>query len=181
MQGTAKGNFGEGNVGRLILSQALPLTVAQLVQVLYNVVDRVYIGHIPGDESGLALTGVGLTFPLITLVAAFINLFATGGAPLCAMARGCGDNDRAARMEAVTLTMQLCVGAGLTVAMMLVMRPLLFLFGASEATYPFARQYLTVYLLGTVFLSVGTGHEPLYQPAGLPPRRNADDRHRRGS
>lgn len=168
MQGTDKGNFGEGKVGRLILSQALPLTVAQLVQVLYNVVDRVYIGHIPGDESGLALTGVGLTFPLITLVAAFINLFSTGGAPLCAMARGCGDDDRAARIEAVTLTMQLCVGAALTVAMLLVMRPLLFLFGASEATYPFARQYLLVYLLGTVFLSVGTGMNRFINLQGFP-------------
>ena len=77
MQTTPKGNFGQGKVGSLILAQAIPLTLAQFVQVIYNVVDRMYIGHIPGEEAGAALTGVGLTFPLITLVAAFINLFSS--------------------------------------------------------------------------------------------------------
>ena len=85
---TSNGNFGEGKISSLIMSQAVPLTMAQLVQVIYNVVDRMYIGHMPGDAAGGALTGVGVTFPLITLVAAFTNLFATGGAPLCAIARG---------------------------------------------------------------------------------------------
>ncbi|MCR4740111.1 MAG: hypothetical protein K5886_07610, partial [Lachnospiraceae bacterium] len=87
-QTAKKGNFGEGKIGTLILSQAIPLTLAQLVQVIYNIVDRVYLGHMSGETEGIALTGVGLTFPVISLTAAFINLFATGGAPLCAMARG---------------------------------------------------------------------------------------------
>lgn len=110
LQPNTKGNFGQGNIGSLILSQAIPLTLAQLVQVIYNVVDRMYIGHIPGEEAGAALTGVGLTFPLITLVAAFINLFATGGAPLCSIARGKSDLERAKEIEANTFTMQIYMG-----------------------------------------------------------------------
>ena len=80
-------DFSQGSVYRHVLSLALPMTVAQLVQILYNVVDRIYIGHLPGASS-LALTGLGLTFPVITLILAFTNLFGMGGAPLCSIARG---------------------------------------------------------------------------------------------
>ena len=82
-------NFSEGPVWKCILAQAVPLTVAQLVQLLYNVVDRIYLGHL-GTESSLALTGVGLTFPIITLIMAFAALFGMGGVPLFGMARGSG-------------------------------------------------------------------------------------------
>lgn len=161
-----KGDFGEGRVGALILSQAVPLTLAQLVQVVYNLVDRMYIGHIPGEEN--ALTGVGLTFPLITLAAAFINLFAMGGAPLCSIARGSGNETYAKKIEADTFTMQLCTGVILTVFFLVLMKPLLYLFGASDATFSYARAYFSVYLLGTVFLTVGTGMNGFINLQGFP-------------
>lgn len=168
LQPNTKGNFGQGNIGSLILSQAIPLTLAQLVQVIYNVVDRMYIGHIPGEEAGAALTGVGLTFPLITLVAAFINLFATGGAPLCSIARGKSDLKRAKEIEANTFTMQIYMGAVLAVVLFVLMKPLLYLFGASDITYPYASQYLSLYLLGSVFLSIGTGMNGFINLQGFP-------------
>ncbi len=161
-----KSNFGEGRVGSLILAQAVPLTLAQMVQVVYNVVDRVYIGHIPGEE--LALTGVGLTFPLISLSAAFINLFSTGGTPLCSIARGRGDDENARDIESNTFTMQICTGVVLAVFFFSLMKPLLYLFGASDATYPYAREYFCVYLLGSVFLTVGTGMNGFINLQGFP-------------
>ena len=88
-------DFSKGSVSANILSLALPLTVAQLINVLYNVVDRIYIGHIPGASSA-ALTGVGVTFPILSIVIAFANLFGTGGAPLFSIARGRGDDAHAA-------------------------------------------------------------------------------------
>jgi len=163
-----KGNFGEGRISTLILSQTVPLTLAQLAQVVYNVVDRMYIGRIPGEEAGLALTGVGITFPLITLIAAFINLFATGGAPLCSIARGRGEQERAGKIEADTFTMQIFTGAFLSVLLFFTMKPLLYLFGASDMTYTYARQYLSIYLLGTVFLAVGTGMNGFINLQGFP-------------
>ncbi len=150
------------------MSQALPLTLAQLVQVLYNVVDRMYIGHIPGDETGGALTGVGLTFPLITLIAAFTNLFATGGAPLCSMARGRGVPERAKKIESDVLSMQIATGLILAAILFIAKKPLLYLFGASDATYGYASQYLSIYLLGTVFLAVGTGMNGFINLQGFP-------------
>lgn len=163
-----KGNFGEGSMGKLILSQAVPLMMAQFTQVIYNMVDRMYIGHIPGDDTGIALTGVGLTFPLITLIAAFINLFATGGTPLCSMARGSGEFDRAKKIEADTFSMQVSTGIVLAVLFYLMMKPVLYLFGASDITYPYACEYLSVYLTGTVFLAVGTGMNGFINLQGFP-------------
>ncbi len=87
-------DFGTGKIWKIILAQSVPLMFAQLVHLLYNVVDRIYIGHLEGIGS-LALTGIGLAFPLTTLIAAFTNLFATGGAPLFAIARGEGNEERA--------------------------------------------------------------------------------------
>ncbi|MCR5108581.1 MAG: MATE family efflux transporter [Lachnospiraceae bacterium] len=152
-----KGNFSEGRISTLILSQAIPLTLAQLVQVVYNIVDRVYLGHMPGETEGIALTGVGLTFPIISLIAAFINLFATGGSPLCAMARGSGDNIRAKDIEVTVLFMQFLTGLFCTIIFYVSRKPLLYLLGASDNTYGYASLYLSVYLTGTVFVTMGTG------------------------
>lgn len=163
-----KGDFGEGKVWKLILSQALPLTLAQFVQVLYNIVDRAYIGHLPGDSAGTALTGLGITFPVITLIAAFTNLFATGGAPLCSIARGKGDQERAERLLGTTLTMQIITGIVLAVILFFTKKPILYLFGASDSTYYYAGQYLDIYLLGTVFLMVGTGMNGFISLQGFP-------------
>ena len=149
-------DFSQGSVYRHVLSLALPMTVAQLVQILYNVVDRIYIGHLPGASS-LALTGLGLTFPVITLILAFTNLFGMGGAPLCSIARGRGDTERAERIMGSTLTMLLAASVVLTVLGQVFLRPLLFLFGASDDTWPYAAAYLRIYLIATPRAMVGTG------------------------
>lgn len=147
--------------------QAVPLTIAQLIQLLYNVVDRIYIGHLPGTH-GQALTGIGLIFPIISIIAAFTNLFAMGGAPLFSIARGAGEEKKASRILNNTffllvLTAVILMGIGY-----LFQREILYLFGASEATYPYAREYLMIYLLGTVFLMVGTGMNQFINAQGFP-------------
>lgn len=141
---------------RNILRQAIPLTIAQAVQVLYNVVDRVYLGHLPGASS-LALTGVGLIFPIVALVTAFCNLFASGGTPLCSIARGAGQQDRAERILGSTFSMLVLFGVLLTAVGYWFRKPILYLFGASDETYAYADAYLTIYLLGTVCSMVSTG------------------------
>ena len=90
-------DFSQGSIGRHVVAQAVPLIIAQLIQLLYNLVDRIYIGHLPG-ENGMALTGIGLVFPIVTLVTAFTNLFGVGGAPLCSIARGAGKTERAEKI-----------------------------------------------------------------------------------
>ncbi len=162
-----KNDFSKGNVCRHILMQAVPLTIAQLIQLLYNVVDRIYIGHLPGTH-GQALTGIGLIFPIISIIAAFTNLFAMGGAPLFSIARGAGEEKKASRILNNTffllvLTAVILMGIGY-----LFQREILYLFGASEATYPYAREYLMIYLLGTVFLMVGTGMNQFINAQGFP-------------
>ncbi len=142
------------------------MTIAQLVQMLYSVVDRIYIGHLPGT-SAMALTGLGLTFPIVSLTAAFTNLFATGGAPLASIARGAGKDDEAERIMGNTFSMLLITSLVLMLAFYSLMRPLLFLFGASEVTYPYARDYLMIYLAGTPFVLMGTGMNSFINAQGF--------------
>lgn len=156
MSKAVQNDFSQGKMWRNILTQAIPLTIAQTVQVLYNIVDRIYLGHLPGASS-LALTGVGLIFPIVTLVTAFCNLFGSGGAPLCSIARGAGDTDRAERIMGTTFTMLVASGAVLMVLCYLFKKPVLYLFGASDETYFYADAYLSVYLLGTPFVMIGVG------------------------
>ena len=163
-----RGDFSKGKVSALIVAQALPLILAHFVQLIYNVVDRVYIGHLPGETGRLALAGLGITFPVIALVAAFTNLFASGGAPLCAIARGKKEETHAVAIEAQTLRMQVLSGVCVMALCFLVMRPLLFLLGATETTYFYAQQYLTVYLTGTVFVMIGTGMSGFINLQGFP-------------
>ena len=162
-----KTDFSQGPVWRRILDQAGPLIVAQLVHLLYNVVDRIYIGHM-GDGSGLALTGVGLTFPIITLIMAFAALFGTGGVPLFSMARGAGDEAKAGRILGNSCTLQLISSAVLMAVGYLFMRPILFAFGASEDSFIYARAYLNVYLVGTVFSMLATGLNGYINAQGFP-------------
>ncbi len=152
----AKSDFSKGSVYKHILSLAVPMILAQLVQMLYNVVDRIYIGHLPGASS-LALTGLGLTFPVITVVVAFTNLFGMGGTPLFSIARGEGDERRAEQILGNTAGL-LCGSALVIMAVCYcLMQPLLYLFGASDATYPYAEAYLQIYLIGTPLVMIGTG------------------------
>ena len=167
MSSVAKNDFSQGKMWKNILNQAIPLTIAQAVQVLYNVVDRIYLGHLPGS-SGLALTGVGLIFPIVALVTACGNLFSTGGMPLCAMARGAGEEDRAEKIMNNTFSMLLLTGILLTVVGYAFRKPILYLFGASDETYPYADEYLTVYLAGTVASMISTGMNVFINAQGFP-------------
>ena len=162
-----KTDFSQGPVWRRILDQAGPLIVAQLVHLLYNVVDRIYIGHM-GDGSGLALTGVGLTFPIVTLIMGFAALFGTGGVPLFSIARGAGDEARARRILGNSFTLQLVSSALLMVVGYLFMRPILFAFGASEDSFVYAKAYLDVYLVGTAFSMIATGLNGYINAQGFP-------------
>ena len=150
-----------------ILNQAIPLTVAQTVQVLYNVVDRVYLGHLPGASS-LALTGVGLIFPIVALITACGNLFSTGGTPLCSISRGAGEQERAEKIMNNTFSMLVLSGIVLTILGYCFRKPVLYLFGAGDETYPYADAYLTIYLAGTVCAMISTGMNGFINAQGFP-------------
>ena len=157
-------DFSVGSIPRNIISLALPMTAAQLINVLYSVVDRIYLGRLPGH---LALTGLGLTLPIISIVMGFANLCGTGGAPLCSIYRGKGEEEEAERIMGNAFTLLLIFGAAVTGVFLLFRHPLLYLFGASDATYPYAEAYMTIYLLGTVFVMIGLGMNPFITSQGF--------------
>ena len=160
-------DFSKGKVSSNIIAQAIPLILAQLVQLLYNVVDRIYIGHLPGAES-TALTGVGLVFPLTTFIAAVTFLFGTGGAPLFSIARGAGEEKRAEKILGNTFSLLLYAALVLFVLCYVFRRPVLYLFGASDASYVYADAYLKIYLFGTVFVMISTGMNGFINAQGFP-------------
>ena len=148
------------------MSLAVPMTAAQLINVLYSVVDRMYIGHLP-EASTLALTGIGLTFPIISIITAFTQLFGMGGTPLCSIARGEGNHERAETVMNNSFTLLLISGAALTAFFLLFKKPVLYLFGASDQTFPYADAYLTIYLVGTVFVMIGLGMNSFINSQGF--------------
>ncbi|MBQ9328336.1 MAG: MATE family efflux transporter [Solobacterium sp.] len=161
-------DFSKGSVGRVILNQSLPLMAAQLIHLLYNIVDRIFIGHMPGDVGTIALTGVGLAFPLTTIIAAFTNLFSSGGAPLFAIARG-EKNETKAELILNQVMMLLTVSSIImTIFCYAFRRPILYLFGASDVSYPYANTYLKIYLVGTVFTMISTGMNSFINAQGYP-------------
>lgn len=160
-------DFSKGPVWRCIVAQAVPLTIAQLVQLLYNVVDRIYLGHM-GDGNSLALTGVGLTFPIVSLIMAVAALFGVGGVPLFAMARGACEEEEAGKIMGNSFALILVSAAVLTAVGYLFSRPILFAFGASEDSYVYASQYLNVYLIGTLFSMITTGMNGYINAQGFP-------------
>ena len=164
---TQTNDFSKGPVWKCIITQAVPLTIAQLVQLLYNVVDRIYIGHL-GDGDSIALTGIGLTFPIVTLIMAFSGLFGMGGVPLFSMERGAGNEEKAGKIIGNSFALLLCSSFVLTAVGYLFSRPILFAFGASEESYVYASQYLSIYLLGTVFSMITTGMNGYINAQGFP-------------
>ena len=158
-------DFEHGSVGRNMVQSALPMLVAQLFALLYNIVDRIFLGRIPGEGS-MALAGVGLCFPLVILTMGFANLFGTGGAPLFSIALGAKDRESAKHIQ--TTAFLLLSGAALVIMAvgLIFSRPFLLLFGASEATLPYALPYLRIYLLGTFFSMVVTGMNPFINAQG---------------
>ena len=161
-----QGEFAKGSVAGNILRLAIPMTVAQLINVLYSVVDRMYIGRLP-DAAGNALTGLGLTFPIISMVTAFANLFGMGGSPLFSIERGRGDIEKAKRIMGNTFALLTGTGVALTVVLLLIRRPLLYAFGASDVTYPYADGYLTIYLCGSLFVMISLGMNQFINAQGF--------------
>ena len=151
-----KNDFSKGPVWKCIIAQAVPLTIAQLVQLLYNVVDRIYIGHI-GDGNSIALTGIGLTFPIVTLIMAFTALFGMGGVPLFSMERGANHTEKAGKILGNSFALLVVSSVILTILCYIFCKPILFAFGASEESFVYAQQYLQIYLLGTMFSMITTG------------------------
>lgn len=143
-------------IGRLLLKLAIPTVIAQLVNMLYNIVDRIYIGHIPGDGS-LALTGVGVCMPIIMIVSAFAALIGTGGAPRSSIFMGKGDKKSAEKILGGCFTLQLMISAILTFVLLLWGEELLLAFGASGNTISYATDYLSIYAVGTVFVQLTLG------------------------
>ena len=160
-------DFSKGAVWRNIISQAVPLTLAQLVQLLYNVVDRIYLGHLPGTNN-LALTGVGLTFPIIALVAAFACLYGMGGAPLFAIARGAKREEEADQIMGNVFTLLVATSLILVMICYVFRKPILYLFGASDASYVYADAYLKIYILGTLFSMLTMGMNGFINAQGFP-------------
>lgn len=149
-------DFTQGSILSNIMSLALPITLGQLVNILYSVIDRIYIGQIPGTAS-LALTGLGLSVPVTTIIMAFSNLYGMGGGPLCSIERGKGDEKEAQAIMCNSFILLVITGFLLTAICLLVKRPMLYLFGASNETFPYANDYLTTYLFGTVFVMISLG------------------------
>ena len=154
---TQKNEFlGTEPVGKLLLKLAVPTVIAQLVNMLYNIVDRIYIGHMPQTGS-LALTGLGVCTPIILIVSAFAALVASGGAPRASISMGKGDMQTAEKMLGGCFSMQICISAVLTTVLLIWNRDLLLAFGASEQTIGFASDYMQIYALGTVFVQLTLG------------------------
>lgn len=161
------GDFGQGPVALLIAKQALPLTASQLAQLVYSLTDRIYIGHIGGNDT-TPLTGLGLTFPIVSIITAFTLLFGQGGAPLFSIARGEGNNKKASDILYNSFMMLVMAAAVLTLSGYIFMKPLLYQLGASDASYPYAASYLNIYLLGTIFTMLATGLNFYITAQGFP-------------
>ena len=152
-------DLGSGNVRKLMFSLALPTILSQIVNMLYNLVDRVYIGHMqPVDTVGaLALTGVGVCLPVILIISAFAALLAMGGAPRASIFEGRGEPGQSERIMGNSFTLLVCISLVLTVLLQLFAEPLLLLFGASENTIGYALSYLKIYSLGTICVQMTLG------------------------
>lgn len=152
-------DLGTGPVGRLLFSLALPTITSQIVNMLYNLVDRVYIGHMqPVETVGkLALTGVGVCLPIIMVISAFAALMAMGGAPRASIEEGRGNLDESERIMGNSMTMLVAASVVLTVVFLLFAEPMLRVFGASDNTIGYALDYMQIYCLGTIFVQVTLG------------------------
>ena len=148
--------LGTAPVGKLLFQLALPTVVAQLINMLYNIVDRVYIGHMP-EVGDFALTGVGVCMPIIMIVAAFASLVSSGGAPRASIFMGKKDLDTAERTLGACFSLQIIISTVLTVVLLIWNRDLLLMFGASENTIEYAADYMSIYAIGTMFAQLMLG------------------------
>jgi putative MATE family efflux protein len=148
--------LGTEPVGKLLWKLSIPAIAAQIINLLYNLVDRVYIGHMP-DDGALALTGVGVCMPVIMIVSAFAALVSSGSAPRASMAMGKGNQTEAERILGNSFFLQILISAMITVVLLIFNRPLLLAFGASENTIEYAVSYMNIYTLGTIFVQLTLG------------------------
>ena len=156
MNNNDKDFLGTAPIGKLLLSLALPTITAQLINMLYNIVDRIYIGHIP-EAGALALTGVGVCMPLILIVSAFAALVGSGGAPRASILMGKQEHDQAEQILGNCFALLFLISIVLTVILLAWNRPILLAFGASENTIGYATDYMNIYAIGTIFVQMTLG------------------------
>lgn len=166
MKEQKKQDMGTGSVKKLMLKMAIPALIAQVVNLLYNIVDRIYIGHIP-EIGASALTGVGLFAPILMLLTAFAMLAGSGGAPRAAIAMGRGEKENAEKIMGNCLTMLLILAVVLTAVLYAAAPALLRFFGASEVTLPYAVTYAQIYILGSVFVLIVMGMNAFLNTQGF--------------
>ena len=157
--------LGTRKISRLVPEMAFPLIVAQLVNGLYNLVDRIYLGHIEGSGATI-LTGVGITYPIILLITAFSSLIGNGGGPLSAIRMGQGRRDKAEEILSVSAASLLLLSVFLMAFFYAFMTPILYLFGASSETFRYGKEYMDIYLLGTPFVLLTLGLNPFISAEG---------------
>lgn len=162
---TNEEKLGTAPLFRLMMSMGIPTLVAQIINLLYNIIDRIYIGHIP-EVGATALTGVGLALPMIVIISAFSAFVGAGGAPLSAIALGRGEKKEAERILGNGFSLLLIFSAFLMILFFIIKRPVLFLIGASDATFPFADEYMTIYIFGTLFVQISLGMNPYITAQG---------------
>ena len=170
MADTKTTQLGSAPIGGLMVKLALPSIAAQLINILYNIVDRVYIGHIP-EVGSLALTGLGICFPILTLISAFSFFAGAGGGPLAAIELGKAERDPNAKKRGLDILgnaffMIICFSILLTVGFSVFKEPLLIAFGASANTLPYAKDYISIYLVGTIFVQIAVGLNPFITAQG---------------
>ena len=158
-------NLGEGSVGRLLFKLAVPAIIAQLVNVLYNIVDRIFIGRIPNGD--IAMAGVGVAFPVIMIISAFSALIGMGGAPLAAIKMGEKDKDGAEKILSNSFSVLIILSIILTLVIFIFKEKLLWAFGASDATISYALDYLGIYLMGTIFVQIALGMNTFINTQGF--------------
>lgn len=159
-------NLGEEPIGRLLMTLAVPAITSQLVNALYNMVDRMYIGHIP-EIGSTALTGVGVCFPLIMVISAFASLIGMGGAPRASIYMGKKDNKTAEKIMGNCFTALIVIAVILTAAVLLFQEPLLYLFSASSDTIGYAKEYMSIYAVGTIFVQLTLGMNAFISAQGF--------------
>ncbi len=163
---TQQNDFSRGNIPRTITRLAIPMILAMLVNALYSVVDRIYIGHLSGVGQ-TALTGIGLCYPITMAIAAFSYLVGNGGGPLTSILRGAKDDEGAEKVLGNSITLLVLFGILVPLICYLIQKPVLYLFGASDATYPYAREYITIYLSGSLPVMLTLGLNPFLNAQGF--------------
>lgn len=163
---TQQNDFSKGNIPRTITRLAIPMILAMLVNALYSVVDRIYIGHL-SSVGQTALTGIGLCYPITMAIAAFSYLVGNGGGPLTSILRGAKDDEGAEKVLGNSITLLVLFGILVPLICFLIQKPVLYLFGASDATYPYAREYITIYLSGSLPVMLTLGLNPFLNAQGF--------------